>query len=62
VRMKDACGVGAGTGPRERTGSVPDSEGLVRAGSVLDSWGEGLVRAGSVPDSQGGPTAWLLRD
>jgi hypothetical protein len=33
--MKDARGVGAGTGP----GSVPDSEGLVRAGSVPDSRG-----------------------
>jgi hypothetical protein len=39
VRMKDARGVGAGTGP----GSVPDSDGLVRTGSVPDSWGGGLV-------------------
>jgi hypothetical protein len=38
VRMKDARGVGAGTGP----GSGPDSEGLVRTGSVPDSGGGGV--------------------
>jgi hypothetical protein len=35
-----------GNGARERTGSVPDSEGLVQAGSVPNSRGGGgcLVR------------------